>query len=201
MAGVGRPRQFDRNNAVSIAMKLFWLQGYNSTSLADLRQAMGNISAASFYFAFESKEALFKETLAIYTLGCQQVTDYFCDTEVNALDSLKRGLAHAVTNQTNGEEHPLGCMFVLCMPTASDPQDPILLAAQHCRAESRNVIRQCIERGVRRGEIKQSIGVDALLTLVDSFGQGLSIQARDGISAADLLSSIELIIDIARPDA
>lgn len=200
MAGVGRPRQFDRDKAVAIAMNLFWLQGYNSTSLADLRQAMGNISAASFYFAFESKELLFKEALAVYTLSCQQVTDYFGNTEINALEGLKTGLLQAVTNQSNGEEHPLGCMFVLSMPTSSDPNDPVLLAARHCRLDARDAIRQCIERGVTRGEIKQHVNIDALLTLIDSFGQGLSIQARDGIPVAHLLSAVNLIIDIASPE-
>lgn len=69
MPRTGRPRAFNRDEAVAAAMLLFWEYGYESTSLAQLRAGMGNISAASFYAAFESKEALFREAwIDIYRL-------------------------------------------------------------------------------------------------------------------------------------
>lgn len=200
MVSVGRPRKFDRDMAVTVAMKLFWQQGYNATSLADLRQAMGDISAASFYVAFKSKESLFKEALDKYALNCEEVGKHFENMEGNSLDNLQKGLELAVTKQADGREYPLGCMFVLCMPTSSNPKDPVLMAVAAARADARRAIYECVERGVMRGEIRQAVGVDALVTLVDSFVKGLSIQARDGISVNSLLSAIKLIIDTARPD-
>ena len=47
-------------------MHLFWEHGYEGASLLTLREAMGDISSASFYAAFGSKEALYRETLARY---------------------------------------------------------------------------------------------------------------------------------------
>ncbi|BCQ42336.1 hypothetical protein ERHA54_49390 (plasmid) [Erwinia rhapontici] len=37
----GRPRQFDRDDAVIKAMHLFWEHGYDSTSLAMLKASIG----------------------------------------------------------------------------------------------------------------------------------------------------------------
>ena len=51
MARTGRPREFDRDKAIEIAMNTFWEKGFESTSLADLRQIL-NLSSASFYAAF-----------------------------------------------------------------------------------------------------------------------------------------------------
>ena len=53
MAQMGRPRTFDRNEAIRQAMTLFWQHGYESTSLAMLKSNLGNgITAPSFYAAF-----------------------------------------------------------------------------------------------------------------------------------------------------
>ncbi|MFC3654132.1 TetR/AcrR family transcriptional regulator [Xanthomonas hyacinthi] len=74
MAQMGRPRNFDRSEAVERAMLLFWEHGYESTSLTRLREGIGGISAASFYAAFDSKEALFKEVVDRYVASYGQVT-------------------------------------------------------------------------------------------------------------------------------
>ena len=67
MARTGRPRAFDRDDAVDQAMQLFWQHGYDSTSLSLLKAALGGgISAPSFYAAFGSKEALFDECVQRY---------------------------------------------------------------------------------------------------------------------------------------
>src|SRR5437762_7214529 len=66
MSQIGRPREFDRQEALERAMELFWAQGYEGTTLADLQKAMGGITAPSFYAAFGSKEALFREVVDLY---------------------------------------------------------------------------------------------------------------------------------------
>ena len=38
---MGRLREFDVDEAIAIATKLFWHKGYESTSLAELTSAMG----------------------------------------------------------------------------------------------------------------------------------------------------------------
>src|SRR6185503_11382271 len=67
----GRPRTFDRNEALHEAMELFIARGFDGVSLEDLQKAMGNISPPSFYAAFGSKDALFREVVTLYrqTMG------------------------------------------------------------------------------------------------------------------------------------
>ena len=65
MAERGRPRGFDRDAALRRAMELFWRRGFEGVSMADLTAAMG-IAAPSLYAAFVSKEALFREAIALY---------------------------------------------------------------------------------------------------------------------------------------
>ncbi|WP_219816748.1 TetR/AcrR family transcriptional regulator [Arthrobacter sp. ZGTC131] len=61
----GRKRAFDDQVALDTAMELFWRQGYEGTSIADLTLALG-INPPSLYAAFGSKRELFERTLDRY---------------------------------------------------------------------------------------------------------------------------------------
>ena len=62
---MARLRVFDVEKAIATATDVFWRNGYERTSLADLTEAMG-ITPPSFYFAFGSKDCLFEKVLEHY---------------------------------------------------------------------------------------------------------------------------------------
>ena len=80
MARTGRPRKFDRDEALAAAMALFWRYGFEGTSLERLREAVGGLSSASFYAAFTSKEVLYHKVLARYLGTYGRVLDTLPDT-------------------------------------------------------------------------------------------------------------------------
>src|SRR5690606_32179930 len=61
----GRPRQFDPDDAVATAQRLFHERGYDAVSVADLTAALG-IRPPSFYAAFGSKAGLYERVLERY---------------------------------------------------------------------------------------------------------------------------------------
>src|SRR3954469_25350195 len=61
----GRPRSFCKEDTLDRAMTVFWRQGYEGASMADLTKAMG-INPPSLYACFGSKEGLFKAVLERY---------------------------------------------------------------------------------------------------------------------------------------
>src|SRR5688572_3296306 len=63
--GPGRPRSFDPDLALDRAMRIFWRQGFEGTSLADLTESMG-INRPSLYAAFGDKAALFQRAVERY---------------------------------------------------------------------------------------------------------------------------------------
>src|SRR5487761_2228685 len=65
---LGRPRSFDREQALDAAMQVFWRQGYEGASLTALTTAMG-INRPSLYAAFGDKAGLFREAVARYGTG------------------------------------------------------------------------------------------------------------------------------------
>jgi TetR/AcrR family transcriptional repressor of nem operon len=54
----GRPREFDMDDALDQAIRIFRERGYNATSIGDLTDAMG-LASGSLYKAFKDKREMF----------------------------------------------------------------------------------------------------------------------------------------------
>lgn len=67
-----RTAQFDRQQALDQAVKLFWQQGYFASSIKQLGDAL-DMRPGSLYGAFGSKEGLFLEALERYSLSMGEV--------------------------------------------------------------------------------------------------------------------------------
>jgi TetR/AcrR family transcriptional repressor of nem operon len=62
---MARPREFDADDALERATRLFWTKGFEQTSLDDLCAATG-LGRSSLYAAFGDKRALYLQALARY---------------------------------------------------------------------------------------------------------------------------------------
>ena len=71
---MGRPREFDVDEALEQAMLVFWEHGYEGAGLAQLETAMG-ITRTSMYAAFGNKEQLFRKALQRYDAGPASYAD------------------------------------------------------------------------------------------------------------------------------
>jgi len=115
----GRPRAFDRTEALLRARDLFWARGYEATSLDDLLGAMG-ISRSSFYAAFGSKRAALMAALAVYTdASLAQL-----QTEIAAAPDRQTALVRAVAVLCDTGGGRRGCFFANCLSEfgATDPE-------------------------------------------------------------------------------
>jgi AcrR family transcriptional regulator len=180
MARTGRPRAFDRDDAVDQAMQLFWQHGYDSTSLALLKAELGGgISAPSFYAAFGSKEALFDECVQRYLTTFAQVTECLWDETLPPRQAIETALRQSARMQCE-DGHPKGCMVTLGVMSAPSPENAhVAQALTHSRARTRAGIVACVERGVSEGMLAEDTNGAAMATVFDSFLQGISILARD----------------------
>lgn len=205
MAQMGRPRAFDRDAAVIQAMHLFWQNGYDSTSLNQLKAALGGgISAPSFYAAFGSKEALFREAAARYLDTHGRVTDSLFDSALAPRVAIETALRNSARMQCEAD-HPLGCMVSLgvtstCTLDTREQSMPL----KEARARTRDGIQACVERGIALGALRATTEARVLTTVFDSFLTGLSTLARDGVPHAVLDRAVTQVMqtwDAATADA
>jgi AcrR family transcriptional regulator len=184
----GRPREFDREQALRKARDAFWDRGYEGTSMADLVSALG-IASARIYAAFGSKEELFRETVALYEAEEGGFADRALDEEPTAWRAIERMLRDAVDTYTK-RGRPKGCMVVSAATNCSNSNEAVRSwLAEHRRARTASIIGR-LRLAVERGELPESTNVQALGDCFAALLHGLSVQARDGISKERLLALI-----------
>jgi AcrR family transcriptional regulator len=195
MPRTGRPRTFNRDDAVATAMLLFWEHGYESTSLAQLRAVMGGISAASFYAAFESKEVLFREAVDQYMSTYGQVSESFRDKSMTSKAAIEQGLRRSARMQTESS-HPQGCLLVLSAVNCSPEQKHIQEMLAKEREKVRGWLKDCIERAVANDELPVSTDISMLVTLFETFLRGISQQARDCVPYVAIDAAITQLMSV-----
>lgn len=193
MAQMGRPRQFDRDTALTKAMHLFWQNGFEATTLSQLKAELG-ISAPSFYAAFGSKEALFQETVALYLKSHGTVMDCLWDPHLAPRDAIELALRSSARMQSEAG-HPKGCMVALGVTGAGIVENAAVNAAlTSARARNRAGILACVERAVARKELDPATNITALASVVESFLLGLSTLARDGATQEAMDSAVTQLL-------
>ena len=151
---MGRPREFDVDKALDLALQVFWRKGYEGASMADLTETMG-ITKPSLYSAFGNKEELFRKALDRYVDG---PGGYFQvalakPTMRAVVEHLLYESADAVTDPN----HPPGCLAVQGALSCGDAADlaaylsAILqgMAVQAAGGTTREQLRKIAEMALR----------------------------------------------------
>jgi AcrR family transcriptional regulator len=185
----GRPRSFDRATALEKALLAFWEHGYEATSVADLTRAMG-IGAPSLYAAFGDKQALFTEVVHEYRARYGSFGDRALAEEPTARAAVERLLREAAAEYT-APDRPHGCLVVHAATNCSTPEVEALLRER--RNANIAAFESRIRAGVAAGELPADTDAGALARCVGAVLQGMSQQARDGASRAEL----EALVDVA----
>lgn len=189
----GRPPAFDRAEALAAATRLFWQLGYEATSVSDLTAAMG-IRPGSLYAAFGDKRSLFEEVVRQYGRSpAGEFATVALTEEPTAYRAFARILREAAAVYAD-PSHPAGCL-VISAATNVTPQDA---GIQDQLRERRNGNLRAFEERLRRaqqdGELPPEADPKGLAGYFGAVLQGMSQQARDGATAADLARTAELAL-------
>jgi len=185
----GRPREFDRDEAVRAAMSVFWEKGYEGASLEELQAVMGAISPPSFYAAFGSKERLFFEAVDLYVETVGRRPTQALEAAPTARAGVEAMLREAIDIYSD-QKTPHGCLVIMgainCAPANKSVQDRM----RSYRVHAPNLIRNRLKRGVAEGDVPKGVDLEPLVSLFTNFVYGLPMRARDGASRKDMLAGI-----------
>lgn len=180
----GRPRQFDRDQAIATALMMFKERGYEGTSIAHLTAAIG-VSATSLYGVFPSKEALFEEAVALYQRTEGAFAAMALDRAKTAFGAVRDLLMGAAANYT-GDDQANGCFVSLGVLSCGVEHREIAGRMTARRIAARDAIKARLNRGKDMGELIPTTDTDALSAFYAATLQGMSVQARDGASRYQL---------------
>lgn len=190
----GRPRAFDRDDALDRAMHLFWRRGYEATSVSDLTDAMG-ITPPSLYAAFGDKKRLFLEAVDRYQAGPGSFAKAALAEEPTAERAVRRIMMGTIDSFFEPKSSK-GCMVVLAATNCTAESGDVLEELAGRRRLAERVVRDRIAAGHDAGEFPASTDVEALAGLIITTLYGLSIKARDGASRASLRKVVDQVMSM-----
>jgi AcrR family transcriptional regulator len=189
----GRPREFDIDQALDAALKVFWRKGYEGASLPDLTQAMG-INRPSLYAAFGNKEALFRKAIDRYMEGpARHLREALEEPTARAvMQRLFRGTIDLVADAKN----PSGCFLVQSALACGDTADAVRQELAKRRTASEAAIRQRFAHAVADGDLPADTDPTILARFVATVSYGMAVQAASGATRDDLTKVARLAMRV-----
>lgn len=195
--GKGRPKNFDREKALCAALNLFWEKGYEPTSVAELCQVM-NINPPSLYCCFGNKAGLFLEAVRHYEEKYWEEPARRFMEEPDIYRAVE-GYFNEATRILLAPHNPCGCMLVLAAINIAPEEKEIIEAIRAMRMETKKMFADRLARAIKDGQIPPDSDVPALAGSLNTFLEGLSLQARDGLFLSELLSMAACAVRILPP--
>jgi AcrR family transcriptional regulator len=180
---LGRPRAFDPYTALDRALDVFWRQGYDGATVADLTSAMG-INPPSLYAAFGSKEDLFRKAVARYAEEYDRLIREALAgrTAREGIAALLKKLAERLSDRTK----PAGCLLVQGIAGSGEHAQCLRDDLNARRAAEERMILERLKRAKAEGELATSADPAALAGYIAAIMQGMAVQASGGANRAEL---------------
>lgn len=189
---IGRPRNFDSEQALQAAMQVFWSNGYEATSLTDLIEAM-EISKSSFYQTFESKHQLFQKCLDYYQGG-------FVADMTATLKQAKTGRAFienifkAMPDKAKSSCDRRGCLIQNCVSELAQRDPVIAKVIAKSIKKITTVLLSAVKRAQEEGDISKDKKSLPLARYLLSSINGLTTMIKAGASPTEIKEVTQVVL-------
>lgn len=190
---VGRPRQFDVDQALDAAMAAFWAKGYEATSLSDLMSATG-LHKGSLYQAFGDKHSLFVQALKRYLQNMRGAKAEILAAADSPLEGL-RAVMHRMVDFVDDSECPMGCMAINALVELAPHDDEVREIMFDHIARMRSSLNDLICEAQRAGEIDAARPSEVATALLMTLLAGLATTIKGPISKAEAHRIVDAQLD------
>lgn len=187
---VGRPRGFDRDQALDAAVIVFWEKGYDGTSMRDLTEAMG-INSPSLYSVFGDKHQLYLAAIDHYTesFGNSPISAFSEETDIRK--AIIAFLGTGITDEKGPLEHPKGCFISSCVPTSAGHVDGATEKLQRVIQGADTMFAARFETEKSLGNLPSDFPSEERARLMFDLRQGHVLRARADLPAERIKADLE----------
>jgi TetR/AcrR family transcriptional regulator, transcriptional repressor for nem operon len=172
---MARKKEFDPEKALDKAMNIFWLKGYDATSVDDLCEAMG-IRRGSLYDTFGDKRSLFLKSLDRYAQKNKESAE-----SLEELDSALQAIAtvfYSALEEALNDPHCRGC-FVVNTITELAAINPVIASfSKDQSAKFEKSFYNLLVRAEKDGEIEVNQDLHAKAQFLVNAFYGLRVTAK-----------------------
>ncbi|TBU94632.1 TetR/AcrR family transcriptional regulator [Phytopseudomonas dryadis] len=176
---MGRHREFDLEEALDAALRVFWRKGYEGATYTDLTEATG-VERPALYSAFGNKETLFRRVLERYY---DRYLDFFpaALAQPTSREVAAYILRRATELNTRYPDHT-GCLGVHGALAGSDDTETVRRALIDARTDGEALLRERLIRAKQDGDLPETANPAVLAAYVCAVLHGMAVQAKAGFS-------------------
>lgn len=186
----GRPKKFDRDEALLKAISVFWKQGYEGASMKLLTDSMG-INSPSLYAEFGDKHGLYLEAIDRYAQNDACAPLVALETEPDITKAVRAFFNAAIDYSTDHESGARGCFLASCVATSAGHVEGTAELLREAIETTDKRIAARFDVEIEKGALPASFPSMEQARLLFDLRQGLVFRARAGLEKEDLASNIE----------
>ncbi|KPN95986.1 TetR/AcrR family transcriptional regulator [Lysinibacillus sp. ZYM-1] len=173
MSNRGRPREFNYSSIVDVAMKTFWIRGYEGCSTQDLCNDTG-LGKGSLYNTFGSKHELYKQVLERYhEIGIREQKELLT-TQIPVKERLSNFFEWALKEDFENIDQK-GCLLInASVERANNDLMVQEIFSRHVELLNQ-AIKKVMEEGLQTGEISKKQTAEELTSLFLSSYYGFRV--------------------------
>ncbi len=197
MKNMGRPREFDMDEALAAMRDVFWEKGYEGTSISDLMEATG-LQKGSLYKAFADKQDIFVQVLGHYVEEDRAEKRAIVDAACSPLEGLEAMLKNI--GETCGQSNQYrGCLAINSMMDASAHDEKVVSLLKSTISSGETALAELIQAGQKAGEIRSDIPAKDIGEALYSYIAGMQAIARIARNKVRIQRLVAVAIDFLRP--
>lgn len=188
---MARPREFDADEALGRVMRVFWDQGYQASTFADLTKA-ADVRKQSLYGVFGDKRSLFLKSLALYRGQALSKARKVVSEADSPLEGIARLMRYAA-RPPGPKEGPAGCLMAnTALELGSSDSDVATELKKMFRAME-EILTAAVKKGQERGEITTRFDSAAIGQSLANTINGLRVLQNTGATS----QQVKTVVDIS----
>ena len=189
---LGRPKEFDTEQALDAAMHLFWRQGYEATSMQNLLDTM-QLSKSSLYQTFGSKHALFQQCIQHYrkmmTTGARQNLE-----QAPSARAFIEQVYLSLVDKAKDPNNRIGCLVMNTATELAQRDEDIARVIKQGTESFITMFYEAVKRAQLEGDIPPSKDAQSLAHYLLSSLAGLNAMVKAGAGKTVLNNVVKEIL-------
>lgn len=171
-----RTKQYNEEVVIQKAMKVFWKNGYEGTSIRDLEREMG-INLFSIYSSFKDKKGVMLKALECYEKQLFDEAVKKLSQSDNGVDDVKQYFYDFVEFVKEGDSLK-GCFLTNSLVEVGSKDAEINSRVLIFASMLKNLFKKKLEESVTKGQLSQNTNVIAYSNYLMGSLQGLATSSK-----------------------
>lgn len=179
---MARNKEFEESAVLDKAMRLFWQQGYEKTSMTDLVEHMG-IHRRSLYDTFGDKHQLFLKAMDCFDNKISASLEGGVKRSKTAVEALQFIFELMIEGE---EESPPGCLMVNSAVELAARDADVDTKSTEAFAAAEQLLKEIVAWGQRDGQFTTDYEAGELAEYLHNAWVGLRVMARTSVAKEKL---------------